>query len=948
MKTKILGAIVLLCYIKTNSQIILEHLTKKEGLPSNNVNCISQDKEGYIWIGTDNGIVRYDGKMLKTYTVDDGLTSNEITGFYTDPKGRVWIFCFGGDVCFYKNGKIYNKANYPKLRKIPRYFFNYFQLHKSTDSSLNIFYNHMNSKIHKHVELELNLKTLDFKEIFTQFKGIDEYDYSLSGYIADYNNNRNKKIDKKQFAPKDLSQICLSFPVGKNKSIIQLENYKLFQLDNNLKIKNTFQPREVINNQIELKNGTIFFQTRDILYKLSDEKINLIRLPMKITSFFFDQLGNLWVASPSGVYHILSKSLDSTFLCNVEKRPVYSLYNFKGMIYAGLDENSVLNLKTNHLVNFPKNQLGASRVLDFFQLNGGIYTLGDNGSYHVLQGHALPKRLNGACKNATQTNDNEILYSNFRSLVHLKRDHGKILENEAYLGRVFNAYQTKNKTVWIGTETGLKYSDSSMTKFLNLKLPFENMQMVKHIQEDIHGTMIFSTNNGVALMRNGRFYHISKLSGLLDNSINKTYPSRCGNYLYICTNLGFNKLRYRFEASKLYFSLNSYTTSDGLPSEVTYTALEDDGKVYVGTNEGIAIISVNDTTGAFKIPIKLESIQVNDSLVNELKTNWRHNQNSFQFCFSAFYFQRKKEMKFAYQLLPIDKNKVISENSSIIYRGLAPGDYTIKVQAFDRHYPRTIRSDVWTYSFTISPPYYKTWWFYSLVTFSLVSVGFVLYIMYLRRKQRRDLNVQTLLKKMAQHRLEALKGQMNPHFIFNSLNTVQHLIALHDVRKAMDFIAKFSALVRKMLEFARVDRIALDKEIQFLKDYVEIEQIRYNHKFDVEFKINLEDADDIQLPTMLIQPLLENAIKHGVSNLNERRGLIVIEVEESEKNWLKIRVQDNGLGDTKKESASKDYKSAALEIVRERLTVYEIEERRGHLSIQFSENGTVAELVLPI
>ena len=303
-------------------------------------------------------------------------------------------------------------------------------------------------------------------------------------------------------------------------------------------------------------------------------------------------------------------------------------------------------------------------------------------------------------------------------------------------------------------------------------------------------------------------------------------------------------------------------------------------------------------------------------------------------------------MQFSYQLTPIDQTPVISDNPTIIYRGLAPGDYTLKVFAFDKHYPKLRKSNVWTYRFTISPPLYKTWWFISLMTLLAVSAGFLVYISNMRRKQ--NLEVQTLLKQMAQYRLEALKVQMNPHFIFNSLNTVQHFISTHNEREAMDFIAKFSSLIRKMLDFARVDKLSLNKEIQFLKNYTEIEQIRYAQKFDVDFIVNVEEQDDLDLPSMLVQPLLENAIKHGVSNLKERKGRIeVVIITEGEK-WLHIKIKDNGHGLVKRDESPRSHNSAALDIIRERLAVYEVDGRKGNLDIQFSENGTVSELIVPI
>ena len=106
-----------------NAQVILEHLTKKDGLPSNYTSGIIQDNDGYIWIATPKGAVRYDGKTMKTYTVEDGLTTNEDIGFFVDQTGRVWIICFGGHLCYYKNGRIYNHKSDHRLEKLPKNFF---------------------------------------------------------------------------------------------------------------------------------------------------------------------------------------------------------------------------------------------------------------------------------------------------------------------------------------------------------------------------------------------------------------------------------------------------------------------------------------------------------------------------------------------------------------------------------------------------------------------------------------------------------------------------------------------------------------------------------------------------------------------------------------------------------------------------------------------------------
>jgi hypothetical protein len=517
-----------------------------------------------------------------------------------------------------------------------------------------------------------------------------------------------------------------------------------------------------------------------------------------------------------------------------------------------------------------------------------------------------------------------------------------------YNKRAFNIYYNNKKELIASTVEGLLLWKNDSLPYQKIKLPFSNIEVVNHINEDKNESLIFSTNNGLIIESNKNYYLVDKSKGLFDNHINKTFTSEDGKRLYVCTNKGFNVVDYSIDNKKLYYKIKSYTTADGLPSDEVNCALEDGEKVYIGTMEGLFTIPVKDSIEPVKIPLRLESLLVNDSSRELKNKKWNHHQNTFQFNFSAFYYQRNKEMQFSYQLTPIDQAPVISDNPSIIYRGLAPGDYTLKVFAFDKHYPKLRKSKVWTYRFTISPPYYKTWWFISLITLLAVSGGFLVYISYMRRNQKQNLEVQTLLKQMAQHRLEALKGQMNPHFIFNSLNTVQHFISTHNEREAMDFIAKFSSLIRKMLDLARVDKLSLEKEILFLKDYAEIEQIRYAQKFDVDFIVDVAEQDDIELPSMLVQPLLENAIKHGVSNLKERRGRIEVVIMTEVENWLNIKIRDNGNGLVKRDESSKVHTSAALDIIRERLTVYEVDGRKGKLDIQFSENGTVSELVVPI
>lgn len=919
-----------------NAQVILEHLTKKDGLPSNYTSGIIQDNDGYIWIATPKGAVRYDGKTMKTYTVDDGLTTNEISGFFKDGMGRIWFNCFGGKACYYYKGVI-TRLKDDKLSQAIRENFNFLTL---SDTSLLIITIRHTDKCGNFKYYLLNVKSLQIIEYDSAFlcgqKSLSRDLFNRTRGKVDIQNN-DIVIDRMPFSVNDY----IGFISTQDTLYIYSINSGELIYKHNAKLING-------NPSFSGKNGFIMWSENYVHFFNSNRRIDI---QSNIRGIYEDKDNFLWLSTDNGVYRIvLQHNFKNT---NPEiNLPIYSIKRIGKSIFFGANKlDHFENLNNVWCIQKNDSKIDA-RVLDFWSIKGNIYKATDRGLISLLIQKKIPIPTglsNIPLKNVVTKNERESYFC-IGPFGILKT----CIENNAhksikiYYKRTFNIYYTSKDELIASTIEGLLLWRNDSLPSEKIELPFSNIDVINHINEDKSQNLILSSPIGLIIKSNRNYYIIDKSKGILDNNINKTFTSADGKRLYVCTNKGFNIVDYSIKDKKLFYNIKSYTTSDGFPSEEVNCALEDGDKVYVGTMEGLFILPVKDTIKPFKIPIRLEGLLVNDSTLELKNKAWNHNQNTLQFNFSAFYYQRNKEMQFAYQLTPIDKNPIISDNPSIIYRGLAPGDYKLKVYAFDKHYPRLRKSQVWTYNFTISPPYYKTWWFISLFTLLVVSVGFLIYISYIRRKQKQNLEVQTLLKQMAQHRLEALKGQMNPHFIFNSLNTVQHFISTHNEREAMDFIAKFSSLIRKMLDLARVDKLSLEKELQFLKDYAEIEKIRYTQKFDVDFIVDIPEHDDVELPSMLVQPLLENAIKHGVSNLKERKGRIEVVIMTVDEHWLNIKIKDNGNGLVKRDESSKVHTSAALDIIRERLAVYEVDGRKGKLDIQFSKNGTVSELVVPI
>ena len=952
MKIRIIF-IFLLLSSQLPSQQILEHLTKMDGLPSNYTSGIVQDNDGYIWIATPKGAARYDGKTMKVFTVDDGLSSNEVTGFFKDGFGRIWFNCFGSSKpCYYYKGEIYNSEKDGRIEKIN---FSFSSIKNISDSVfVSVQYFNIEPKPYA-INTVIDSRILRIKSIDTS---------SCCNTSTKNANNLQNELNSATNGLLSLLKIFSNSIEFHDEIIFYNEFLGIRSLEDTFYIINCIENRIDCKNLIKepctgyiynAKCGLVIYYNSKIIMYRNSMKVELT-VNSLIRGLTLDNTGNLWISSDNGVYKF---KLDDTDIVSPKlSMPIYSIKKIGSKVFMGSDKERMISINSKFAMNLSnKTEVKIdNRVLDILSIEDKTYKASDKGLLDnrnnkiEISIDMPPFKIDYfSFKNISIKSSKEFYFSGgVHGVYSVAFKDSKFTAFNMYSRRAFNVFYRKSGEIIGSTVDGVLKWKNDTSKFQKVQIPFRNVEVINHINEDKAQSLILSSTNGLIINANRNYFLVDKHHGLLDNHINKTSVSEDGKRLYICTNKGLNVLEYRVNNKKLFFKIKSYTVSDGLPSEEVNCALEDGDRIYIGTQEGLAILPVNDSTVPCKIPILLESLTVNDSQKKINDNVFRFNENSLRFNFSAFYFKRNKEMQFAYQLLPVDKVPVISDRPEIMYRALAPNNYTLKVFAFDKHYPNIIKSGIWSYSFTIAPPFYNTWWFYMLLTAVAVSIGFVVYIIDNKRKQKRLLEKQELLKQMAVHKLDSLKGQMNPHFIFNSLNTVQHFISGHNEEEAINFISKFSSLIRKMLEHARQDRIRLDKEILFLKEYGEIEQIRYSQKFDLKFIVDLEDEEnDIEIPTMLIQPLLENAIKHGVSNLKDRRGQIDVHIYKWSNDILLVSVKDNGYGNIKT-STNKNSNSAALEIIRDRLSIYEIRGVKGEFVLIINDLGAEAILKIPI
>jgi sensor histidine kinase YesM len=324
-------------------------------------------------------------------------------------------------------------------------------------------------------------------------------------------------------------------------------------------------------------------------------------------------------------------------------------------------------------------------------------------------------------------------------------------------------------------------------------------------------------------------------------------------------------------------------------------------------------------------------------------------QNHLSFAFKAIELSRDDAMKYRWRLEGADTEwSPWYTQNTVNYANLAPGTYRFWVQAAGSNL--IAPSQAISAAFTIQKPFWQTWVF--IVSTILLGVivllwGIRIYVQRVRSKELAQREQLELKNRLLQLEQKALQLQMNPHFIFNALNSIQSLIATQDYSVARQEITQFAVLMRGVLNNSRKTEISLQEEMDTLTHYLRVEQFCQQNPFTFEIRAGEDmEPDQIRIPPMLLQPFVENAVVHGVSHL-EYPGHIRV-VFSTSANSLLAQISDNGIGREKaallREAKKPGHQSAALEVTRDRLLAL-----GGQLTIgDGSESGTVVQVELPL
>lgn len=382
---------------------------------------------------------------------------------------------------------------------------------------------------------------------------------------------------------------------------------------------------------------------------------------------------------------------------------------------------------------------------------------------------------------------------------------------------------------------------------------------------------------------------------------------------------------------------------------------------YLGTHEDQLILGINtkllllhpEVLQPDTIPISIfvRKFTVNDhdtAFASTLKLSYL--QNSIDLVVGAVSFRNASSLRYEYQMIGVDRKPRTTSKRTISYQSLAPGTYEFYVKAITdegRDSTNEIR-----YRLRITPPFWRSWWFLLLLFLFLLGMGWGV----LQMRFSAALKTREMEKRMVELESSALRAQMNPHFIFNVLGSIQSYMLDNDADAANDYLSQFAVLVRQALANARNPLISLAKEIDALRYYLQLECMRFNQSFSFEIIVGANiDCQHTLIPPLLVQPYVENAIVHGISEL-PINGTVKIEFAKKG-NALICTITDNGPGitDTVEEETNDDHESVGMLVTKERLQILnQSHQVQSHVVVVDCNNqdptqkGTKVILTLPI
>lgn len=950
MKAIIGCAFFLLCIYHATAMPNLS-FKKIEGTISNVIYCVYQDSKGYIWIGTEGGVSRYDGYSFKHFTKDGGLTDNDVFQIKEDRKGRLWFLTYTGEPTIYDHGKILTPNNCAFLKDIrPGSIATGFV--EKQDTIVYVTY--------KKIYVLKNDKLISVITS-TSIKNVSERRFFLNGYIRDnkifyVSNTGIYSLVNKQFTPFTTDRAVFDAVATKmfvkNNMLVLISGHavSIYNIQKNAFVKYELLPQINLIDVAETKNpDVIWVLTNKGIYDLSLSKgtftgNDAFHFPA-LSSIIYDNEGNVWAGSINqGLFFSPNNNVvQYPYQTATQTIAAYSLAIYKDHVIAGYT-NSEFTICNKNIPGDKKYKIPMlptyAKVYGFSPGAKGIWVATGNVLVEYDMNLKKNREIVATSKTTTEDGYNNLYVAHSVNVAKIdlnktykKRIEGKELERVSslyYDGRVNSILCRGKDTVLLGALNGIHLivKDKEVKGVFSEQRPFHTS--VTKIINTPNGILFTTSGEGVVLLAKDSTYVLNKSNGLQSNNCNSAYA--VGDTLWIATTSGLSRTILIRKDNKFQFSFKNYTEANGLPSNKINDVIVFRDTVWAATENGVCYFNKNERENTFPSPnVIIEQVLANGkNIAFEKPFKLAHDTNNIQIRFTGISFYSKGMLQYKYKLDGTDDDWHYTSLREVQYPSLAPGKYKFLLMASNA-------SGLWNntpleINFEIIPPYWKTWWFWSLIILVVVAIIY-LFIRYRFLEQKKNLSLINKAlqlqkenaeyeKQLVELEQQALRIQMNPHFIFNAITAAQGLYAAGKTIEAKEYLRRFSRMLRAIFEVSGMTIIPLAKELELITDYIElsISKLNYHIHYTIDCRV---DKDLIAISPLVLQPLVENALVHGLFPLKKGGNLDISIHIEGDK--VVYTIQDNGKG-VQLPLANKN-KPTGLSVTRQRIALLNKTER---------------------